>query len=419
LPHYIQSEAAVTRIKKALVIGAGIAGPTAAMALRKTGIDATIYEAHGPGAEHVGAGFNIATNGLDALAAIDALDATKGLGIPATRISMYNRKARLLGTVASGLPRPGAQDTTTFKRGELFAALAGEAASRGIMTEYHRRLVQIEQSARSVTAHFDDGTRATGDVLIGADGVHSTTRTYVDPGAPSPRYTGLVSFGGFGRNPGLPPEPGLWKMMFGRRAFFGWFVPDAMQVWWFISVPMDKPLSRKEILAEGIGAWAPRLIDLFAGDDVPVEPIVCAQADELIVVGAEYDLPNIRTWARGRVIIIGDAAHRASTSSGQGASMAMEDAVTLGRCLRDIDDPVRAFATLQHLRRPRTDKIVALGAKTASSKAAGPVAATMRDAFMKFGFRFFYKSESSAWLLRNHIDWDERVMSVDRSWATA
>src|SRR5579875_2355843 len=92
-------EAAVTRISKVLIIGGGIAGSTAAIALHKAGIDATIYEAHGPGAEHVGAGFNIATNGLDALAAIDALDATKGLGLPATRISMYNRRARLLGTV--------------------------------------------------------------------------------------------------------------------------------------------------------------------------------------------------------------------------------------------------------------------------------------------------------------------------------
>ncbi|MGH3247673.1 MAG: FAD-dependent monooxygenase, partial [Trebonia sp.] len=362
-----------------------------------------------PGAEQVGAGFNVATNGLDALAAIGALDATRGLGIPATRISMYNRKARLLGTVATGLPRPGAPDTTTFKRGELFAALAGEAASRGITTEYRRRLVRIEQSDKTVTAHFADGTRASGDVLIGADGVHSATRAYVDPGAPQPRYTGLVSFGGFGRNPGLPPEPGLWRMMFGRRAFFGWFVPDTAQVWWFISVPMDKPLSREEILAEGTAAWVPRLTGLFAGDDVPVEAIVRAQADELIVVGAEYDLPNMRTWARGRVIIIGDAAHRASTSSGQGASMAMEDAVMLGQCLRDIDDPSQAFGTLQHLRRPRTDEILALGAKTASAKAAGPVAAAMRDAFMKLGFRFFYKPESSAWLLRNHIDWDERV----------
>jgi 2-polyprenyl-6-methoxyphenol hydroxylase-like FAD-dependent oxidoreductase len=218
-----------------------------------------------------------------------------------------------------------------------------------------------------------------------------------------------VSFGGFGRNPGLPPEPGLWKMMFGRRAFFGWFVPDTTQVWWFISVPTDQPLSRQDILAEGTGAWVPRLTGLFAGDDVPAEPIVRAQAEQLIVVGAEYDLPNMRTWLRGRVVIIGDAAHRASTSSGQGASMAMEDAVMLGQCLRDIDDPVRALATLQELRRPRTDKIVALGAKTASSKAAGPVAAAMRDAFMKLGFRFFYKPESAAWLLRNHIDWDERI----------
>jgi 2-polyprenyl-6-methoxyphenol hydroxylase-like FAD-dependent oxidoreductase len=112
---------------------------------------------------------------------------------------MYNRKARLLGTVATGLPRPGAPGTTTFKRGELFAALAREAASRGITTEYGRRLVRIEQSDKAVTAHFADGTRASGDVLIGADGVHSATLGTARPG------TRLVCWTSAGRDGSRSP----------------------------------------------------------------------------------------------------------------------------------------------------------------------------------------------------------------------
>jgi 2-polyprenyl-6-methoxyphenol hydroxylase-like FAD-dependent oxidoreductase len=198
-------------------------------------------------------------------------------------------------------------------------------------------------------------------------------------------------------------------MAFGRRAFFGWFVPDETQVWWFVSLPSAVPLTRQQILADGVGAWGQRLAGLFEGENSPAAEIIAAQGEDIIVVGAEHDLPAVPTWHSGRSLIIGDAAHAASTSSGQGASMALEDAVVLGQCLRDSDGPEQAFAAFVRLRGDRVAKIVALGAKTASSKAAGPVGAFFRDAFMRFGFRFFYKPESAAWLLRSHINWDDPV----------
>jgi 2-polyprenyl-6-methoxyphenol hydroxylase-like FAD-dependent oxidoreductase len=311
--------------------------------------------------------------------------------------------------VSTGLPVRGGPDTTSFKRADLFGAVQAEAAARGIVTEYGKRLTGLEQDGRKVTAVFADGTAAGGDILVGADGIHSAVRPAIDPSAPGPRYTGLVSFGGFAPNPGLTPEPGLWKMAFGRRAFFGWFVPDVHQAWWFISMPSDRPLTRGQILDDGLDAWSRRLAGLFEGENVPAAQIIEAQGEDIIVVGAEHDLPRVPTWHNGKAIIIGDAAHAASTSSGQGASMAIEDAVTLGRCVRDCADPREAFVTYERLRRDRVTKVVALGAKTASSKAAGPVGAIWRDAMMRFGFRFFYKPESAAWLLRHHMSWDEPV----------
>jgi 2-polyprenyl-6-methoxyphenol hydroxylase-like FAD-dependent oxidoreductase len=399
----------VSTARKALIIGGGLAGPAAAMALRKAGVDATIYEARDAGAPIHGGGFNIATNGLDALAAIDALDATAGLGLPATRLAFYGAGGKRLGTVTTGLPAPGGQDTTSFKRRDLFLALQEEAARRGTETCYGKRLTGVEQDGGSVTARFADGSSATGDMLIGADGIRSAVRQAIDPAAPGPRYTGLVSFGGFAPNPGLAPEPGLWKMAFGRHAFFGWFVPDETQVWWFVSLPSAVPLTRQQILADGIGVWGQRLAGLFEGENSPAAEIIAAQGEDIIVVGAEHDLPTVPTWQSGRALIIGDAAHAASTSSGQGASMALEDAVVLGQCLRDSDDPEQAFAAFARLRKDRVAKIVALGAKTASSKASGPVGAFFRDSLMRFGIRFFYKPESAAWLLRNHLQWDDRI----------
>jgi 2-polyprenyl-6-methoxyphenol hydroxylase-like FAD-dependent oxidoreductase len=403
----------VDETRTAVVIGGGLAGPAAAMALQRAGVRARVFEARGEGAPVRGGGFNIATNGLDALRALGALDATAGLGLPAGRLAFYGRGGRPLGTVPTGLPGPGEQDTTSFRRAELFAALQAEAARRGIVTEYGKRLTGLGQEGGRVTARFADGTSASADILVGADGIHSAVRTAIDPGAPAPRYTGLVSFGGFAPNPGLPPEPGLWKMAFGRRAFFGWFVPDRAQAWWFVSMPSAEPLTRDQIVAQGLGAWSDRLASLFAGEDeVPAGRIIAAQGEDIIVVGAEHDLPKVPAWHRDRAVIIGDAAHAASTSSGQGAAMALEDAVALGRCVRDAASPGAAFTAYERLRRDRVDKVVALGAKTASAKAAGPVGAVARDAMMRFGFKFFVKPESAAWLLRHHSQWDERAVAA-------
>ena len=386
--------------KTALVIGGGLAGPAVAMALRMAGVDARVFEARAEGAPVRGGGFNIATNGLDALRTLGVLDATDGLGLPAGRLAFYGRGGRRLGTVTTGLPAPGGQDTTSFRRADLFAAVQEEAARRGIVTEYGKRLTGLEQAGerdggqdeQRVTARFADGTVVSGDILVGADGIHSAVRPAIDPAAPVPRYTGLVSFGGFAPNPGLPPEPGLWKMAFGRRAFFGWFVPDETQAWWFVSMPGARPLTREQIVADGLAAWGKKLSLLFDGEEgVPAARIIAAQGEDIIVVGAEHDLPTVPTWHKGRVVVIGDAAHAASTSSGQGASMALEDAVALGQCVRDIPAPGEAFTAYERLRRDRVAKVVALGAKTASSKAAGPVGAVVRDAMMRFGFRFFVK----------------------------
>jgi 2-polyprenyl-6-methoxyphenol hydroxylase-like FAD-dependent oxidoreductase len=80
--------------------------------------------------------------------------------------------------------------------------------------------------------------------------------------------------------------------------------------------------------------------------------------------------------------------------------------------VRDAVGPAEAFTAFERLRRERVDKVVALGAKTASAKAAGPVGAVIRDAMMRFGFKFFVKPESAAWLLRHHSSWDEEVAAA-------
>jgi FAD-dependent urate hydroxylase len=109
------------------------------------------------------------------------------------------------------------------------------------------------------------------------------------------------------------------------------------------------------------------------------------------------------------MVIVGDAAHATAPSSGQGASMAIEDAVVLARCLRDLPDTPQAFMTCERLRRARVERIVAHGARTSNSKAAGPVARVLRDLMMPTILKRVANGGSLAWMHDYHIDWDKRV----------
>lgn len=151
-------------------------------------------------------------------------------------------------------------------------------------------------------------------------------------------------------------------------------------------------------------AW---LLELFAPDRTPACEIIRSTPGEL-VGWTTYDLPSLRTWHRDRMIVIGDAAHATSPASGQGASMAVEDAVELARCLRDLPEPTAAFTAYDRLRRARVEKVVAAGARASNSKAAGPVGRVLRDAFLPLVLSRAGRRAQS-WLHEYHIDWEAPV----------
>ena len=188
--------------KKALIIGGGIAGPVTAMALQRAGIDPVVYEAYGTGAGlDAGAFLTVAVNGLDALRTLDAHEPVLAVGFPTRSIEFFSGTGRRLGEVPIGGTLPDGTVTHTIKRADLYRVLHDEATRRGVPIEHNRRLVGAETTPDgSVVARFEDGTEAAGDLLIGADGIHSRTRRIIDPTTPEPRYTGLGNVGGFTRN---------------------------------------------------------------------------------------------------------------------------------------------------------------------------------------------------------------------------
>ena len=336
----------------ALIIGGGIAGTTAAMALKRTGITATIYEAYPTDAGGAGVFLTVAVNGLAALRTIELEQAVREAGFPSSSIQFASGTGKPLGRIPLGGTSADDAPAHTIRRPDLYRVLYEQARRRGIRIEHGKRLVAAEPTlSGGVVARFEDGSSARGDVLIGADGIHSRTRRIIDPAAPRPRYSGLGNVGGYSRastsTPGV--QPGTYVMVFGKRAFFGYVLSPAGDVWWFANPPSVAELSRAELTATP-GQWKWRLLELFDRDAGPAADII-RQADTLTVTN-QHDLPRVPTWWRGPMVIIGDAAHAASPSSGQGASLAIEDSVVLAQCLRDFPDPTAAFAAFEQLAAP-------------------------------------------------------------------
>jgi FAD-dependent urate hydroxylase len=326
----------------------------------------------------------------------------------------------VLADLPLGGPQPDGTTTTTIRRADLYAALRAEATRRGIEIAYEKRLTDVVDGNDGVTARFDDGSTVHGDVLIGADGLNSRTRAVLNPGAAEPRYLGLLNAGGLTTTPiaaDVDRTPGVVSMAFGRRAFFGWTAAPDGTIWWFANPPQKQPMRRGDWTP---ASWRAHLLELFAGDAIPAAAIIAATAD---VLGPwnTYDLPDVPVWRSGRTVLVGDAAHAASPSSGQGASMAIEDAVTLGRCLGqqpeieggrpeieggrpEIEggrpEIKKALAEYERARRARVEKVVAYGKRSGSAKTAGPVGAAIRDAMLPLFMKMLHrKGDPQSWIL--------------------
>jgi 2-polyprenyl-6-methoxyphenol hydroxylase-like FAD-dependent oxidoreductase len=280
---------------------------------------------------------------------------------------------------------------------------------RGIRIEYGKRLSAIEDTGAGVVCRFEDGTEAHGDVVLGADGLHSRARRFVDPMSPAPSYTGLLGVGGFAKAPALSPTLDTQHFVFGKRAFFGYLVKPSREVYWFANIAGPEPVPEQP--ARTTDEWKRELHTLFDGDGEIIHRILDA-AVGAIGVHPVHDMPPLPTWRRGPVVLLGDAAHATSPSAGQGASQALEDAVVVAQCLRDIPDTATALATYERIRRERTERVVAYSRKLGSGKApSGPVARWLRDLFLPFALKHFASPKAHAWLFTHHIDWDANIVT--------
>ncbi|WP_329100843.1 FAD-dependent monooxygenase [Micromonospora sp. NBC_01699] len=336
--------------RKVIVVGAGIGGLALGAALRAVGIDAEIYE-RAPELRAGGSGLGVVSN---AVTALESLGIDIGLEQRGQAMHSFAIKDEKGGHIA-WLPLPevsvelGLPPTVLISRTALQQGLL--TAVGDVPIHLGRAAVGFENHADGASVLFADGSRATGDVVIGADGINSALRAQITGPEPmqEPGYVCWLAIAPF-QHPNLPTGAAAHYWGSGQR--FGLLdIGHGEFYWWAtknmpVEVANDWPGTKDDIAALYTG-WA---------DEVQASIRVTPEAD-IIAVPAR-DRAFLENWGQGRVTLLGDAAHPMLTSLGQGAAMAIEDAVVLAATLARISDPTAALRAYEDQRRDRTRAVV-------------------------------------------------------------
>ena len=364
---------------RVVIAGGGVAGTACAVALAATGAEVTLYEAYEDPAGPVGSFLSLAANGLRGLEVLGALDAVRAAGFAVPRQRMWAGNGKLLGDVARARTAQDPMISVTLMRSDLVSVLREQARRAGARIVTGGRLTSDDLAAAAA-----DGT----DLVVGADGIWSATRRFLDPAAPDPVYGGQYSVSGVSRGLGL--EPGSWNMVYGRRGAFIYLPAPDGSVWWSAQVSAPEPPGPD-------AADLDRLATLYAAEHQAVRILQASDpaTDTVHGVTSHHVLAPVPQWHDDRTVLVGDAAH--PVGSGQGASMAIEDAIVLAQELQAKGSVAAALAGYDERRRPRVAKMAKTAASNRDAKVAGPVAARMRNLMMPLFFGRFYE-KATAWL---------------------
>jgi salicylate hydroxylase len=337
---------------RAVVVGGGLGGLAAALALARTGIDVGVYEQAQQLAE-VGAGVSLAPNGLRMLERLGVGEQVRRAGARYVSAQLRFSDGRPVRHEPDQFTRPG--QNIGIHRADLLALLAGRLPPGMVRTGH--RCTGFSQDAGSATAVFADGTTATADVVIGADGIHSVLQGFVVAPA-QPVFSGVVAYRGLvPRVAGYPAD--ALRMWVGQSKHFLVFPVRAGELLNYVGFVPSGAEVRESWSAPGDPA---ALAAHFAGWDPVIGEVIAAISGPggTGFQWGMYDRAPLPKWSSGRLTLLGDAAHPMLPHLGQGVNQALEDAVTLATLLGAGTGPAgvpRMLAAYEELRRDRTARV--------------------------------------------------------------
>jgi FAD-dependent urate hydroxylase len=362
-------------LMKVIVVGAGIGGLTAHLVCKRAGFEVEHYERQ-PRLGPAGAGIVLWPNAVKILLALGLGERLGRIGQRLERfVTRTHRGVPLTEMPVGELERKLGAPVYPVSRTDLQTLLVDAVGAANLRLD--ARCVGVEQDSSGATAQFEDGRTGTGDVVVGADGIHSVIR-WVVAGEVAPRYAGVANWVGILANDGLHPhETGSEFLGEGKRC--GLLPLSGNRVYFGFACAMEKGVPAPE------GGRRQQLRELFGGWPAPI-PAVIEQFDEQELKYLEiHDLPPLSRWSLGRITVLGDAAHATTPTLGQGGCQAMEDAILLARCLGSTSLGVAdGLARYEVKRKERAEMVVARSRRKAESLHAtepslyGPVYAAIK-----------------------------------------
>lgn len=330
----------------ALVVGGGIGGLSAACALRSAGWRVRVLE-HAGRLEPLGAGITLWPNAVQALNVL-GVRLPAGVSRPGPGGLRTSNGRWLSRSDTSGYTARYGAPLTAVHRGDLQQALLEALPLATVATGAH--VTGINQDDTGVTVEHSGG-RSRAAVVVLADGLASATRHFVTGATTHPRYAGYTAWRGV--TDGDAGELGVvgTTESWGRGQRFGLVPLEDGRTYWFATA--NAPEHQRAPHSEHA-----EVLRRFADWHAPIEQVITDTAVRSVLRHDVYDLrPGLRTFVRGRVVLLGDAAHAMTPNLGQGACQALEDSATLGALLRPGLDPGSALTRYDSLRRPRTQSI--------------------------------------------------------------
>lgn len=331
-----------------IIIGAGIGGLTTAIACEQAGFNTMVYEASSSHSV-AGAGIWMACNAMQVFDRLGIAHDILNAGVALDRLSITDHHLNVIQDTeqAPYIERFG-YSITSIHRSRLRDVLL-----KHYPKEVHlgKRLTKLEEKGNQVIAHFEDGSTQAGDMLLGTDGIHSAVRQQLFPSSRI-RYSGQTCWRGVA-DMTLPTELGNCCIeAWGNKYRLGLSVISPSEVYWFAVAKapqgqQDEPSMRKAMLR-----------DMYADFAQPVPNLLEATPEDRIIRHDLSDLQPLSQWHRGRICLIGDAAHATTPNMGQGGGQAVEDAWFIAQALSQHRDPSLAFQHFQTMRSKKVNHIV-------------------------------------------------------------
>lgn len=329
-----------------LVVGAGIAGLGAARALMQRGFAPDVVERE-PTWTHSGAGIYLPGNAARALRALGLESAVAERASLIAHQRLCDHRGRLLADIDLADLWGDVGPCLALHRSDLHDVLASHG--QPVPIRMGLAVQRLSEDDNTVTVKFSDATADRYDLVIGADGVHSTTRQRT-LGARAVRPVGQRAWRFVTQ---CPPEVTTWTVMLGRRLAFLAVPIGRGQVYCYCDAPADGTPEPQG------GEVTGRLAELLSGFAAPVPAILDALGPDGAVHVAPIEEVILDRWSYGSVLLIGDAAHATSPNMAEGAAMALEDGLVLAECLASERGIPQAMARFQAQRRPRTQWVLA------------------------------------------------------------